>query len=132
VKEKNKLILLLILSIFAIFSIYRGLIKTTKPKHKKGSLRRELEKTETEIFKKRKKTRYPQWGRSPFLPSEYIKKTTSLVLNGILWDKDNPQAVINGKLVKIGSKIDSKEVIEIKKDRVILSDGIRIFELKLK
>jgi type II secretory pathway component PulC len=130
-KERNKLIILLILSVFAIFSIYNGITKSSKTKRKESSFKIDFEKKDRD-FKGRKKTVYSQWGRSPFLPSEYIKKTTSLVLNGILWDRDNPQAVINGKIVKVGSKIDSKEVIEIKEDRVILSDGTKIFELKLK
>ena len=60
----------------------------------------------------------------PFLSSEFY-------LSGIVWDKDNPTAIINNKIVKIGAEIAGSTVVNIKEDRVILNDGIRNFELKM-
>ena len=52
-------------------------------------------------------------------------------LTGILWDKDKPLAIIDGDIVKIGARVGNKTVMAIKKDRVILSDGAVLSELKL-
>ncbi|MFH1190692.1 MAG: hypothetical protein V1670_00640 [Candidatus Omnitrophota bacterium] len=53
-------------------------------------------------------------------------------LTGILWDKDKPLAIINGDIIKKGERLGSKTIIEIKRDRVILSDGSALYEIKLK
>ena len=50
-------------------------------------------------------------------------------LQGILWDEKNPSAVINGRVVSVGSKIDGNLVVEIKQDRVTLNNGFDIIEL---
>ena len=52
-------------------------------------------------------------------------------LNGILWDPQNPTAVMSGQVVKIGSQLQKWKVIEIRKDRVILNDGTINLELML-
>lgn len=52
-------------------------------------------------------------------------------LTGILWDKDKPLAIIDGEIVKVGSTIAGKTIMEIKKNSVILSDGKVLTELKL-
>lgn len=78
------------------------------------------------------KSAYPSWGRDPFtLPKTPVDISVELKLKGIMWDKDNPLTIINGKVLKRGDKIGTNTVIDIKQDRVILSDGDREFELKL-
>ena len=52
-------------------------------------------------------------------------------LSGILWDGIKPMAVINGKIVKAGDSVDNNTVVSIKKDRVILNNGTKDYELKL-
>jgi hypothetical protein len=52
-------------------------------------------------------------------------------LTGILWDKDKPLAIIDGEIVKKGAQLGNKTIMEIKKDRVILSDGESLSELRL-
>jgi hypothetical protein len=52
-------------------------------------------------------------------------------LTGILWDKDKPLAIINGEIVKKGVRVNGKTIIDIKRDKVILSDGAVLSELKL-
>jgi len=55
----------------------------------------------------------------------------SLHLQGIAWDKKNKTAMINDAIIENGYKIEGNTVIEIRKDRVILNDGISDFELIL-
>ncbi|MEA3346668.1 MAG: hypothetical protein U9Q21_01095 [Candidatus Auribacterota bacterium] len=78
------------------------------------------------------KSAYPSWGRDPFtIPKTPVDISVELKLNGIMWDRDNPLTIINGKVLKTGGKIGTNTVINIKQDKVILSDGNREFELKL-
>ncbi|MEA3560717.1 MAG: hypothetical protein U9R31_02995 [Candidatus Omnitrophota bacterium] len=75
---------------------------------------------------------YPSWDRDPFiLPKTPVDISVELKLNGIMWGRDNPLAIINGKVLKTMDKIGTNTVIDIKQDRVILSDDNREFELKL-
>lgn len=73
--------------------------------------------------------------RDPFssLPASVKDKVAfnTLTLSGILFDKDKPMAIINGDVVKIGQRVGSQKVVEIKRDRVILSDGVTLSEVKL-
>jgi len=54
------------------------------------------------------------------------------VLEGIVWDTDNPTAIINGKILHIGEEIGDYEVMEIKQEKVTLSDDIQTIELKVR
>jgi type IV pilus assembly protein PilM len=55
-----------------------------------------------------------------------------IVLTGIFWDKEKPLAIINGKVVEQGQPVGNKRVVEIKRDRVILSDGQNLSEIRFK
>jgi len=73
--------------------------------------------------------------RDPFtaVPIVIEKNMQSGVnLTGILWDKDKPLAIIDGNVVKKGNRVGDKQVVDIKRDRIILSDGGELFEVKLK
>ncbi|MEI8011112.1 MAG: hypothetical protein WCI27_01335 [Candidatus Omnitrophota bacterium] len=52
-------------------------------------------------------------------------------LTGILWSKNDPEAIIKHAIVKVGDTVDGKTVVDIKKDKVVLSDGIKELELEL-
>ena len=72
--------------------------------------------------------------RDPFTAAPIVSEKVSqsgVDLTGILWDKDKPLAIIDGEIVKKGERGGSKTIIDIKKDRVILSDGAVLSELKL-
>ncbi|MEI6831814.1 MAG: hypothetical protein WCK61_03810 [Candidatus Omnitrophota bacterium] len=72
--------------------------------------------------------------RDPFTAAPIISEKTlqaGVDLTGILWDKDKPLAIMDGDIVKKGTRVGSKTIIDIKKDRVILSDGAVLSELKL-
>lgn len=66
---------------------------------------------------------------APIIPLE--KYSSGIYLNGILWDKSCPMAIINDQIVKIGDTVSGKIVVDIKQDRVILNDGNKDFELRL-
>jgi len=73
-----------------------------------------------------------QWGRDPFTKVEEKRaEFINLVVEGIIWDKDNPQAMISGEVVKVGGKVGDKTVVVIKESCVILSDGEKEYTLNL-
>ncbi|MFA5090843.1 MAG: hypothetical protein WC510_07485 [Candidatus Omnitrophota bacterium] len=55
----------------------------------------------------------------------------SLALTGIIWDEENPLAIINDRIVKTGDKVSLNNVVAIKQESVVLNDGTKDFELKL-
>ncbi len=73
------------------------------------------------------------WGRCPFSGKVYYgeSKALDLKLSGVLWDQDNPQAIINGEILEVGQRIGKFTIIEIHSEGVIISDGTSKFELKI-
>jgi len=72
--------------------------------------------------------------RDPFTAAPIIIERNTLSgvsLTGILWDQDKPMAIIDGEVVKKGARIGKKTLLEIKRDRVILSDGEVLTEITL-
>ena len=70
-----------------------------------------------------------RWGENPFLEerqrrlSAVGEKEGGLVLYGILWDPHAPSALINDRVLNPGDPIGRWKVVEIQKDRVVVSDG---------
>ena len=76
-------------------------------------------------------------GRDPFSFSAETfvateKESAPLKLMGIIWDNKNPKAVINGKIVGIGSKIKESVVVKITPDSVVLKSDDTEFEISIK
>ena len=73
--------------------------------------------------------------RDPFFSSGIITSTakaiTDVHLSGILWDENAPLAMIDDTPVGIGDKAGAYTILEIHKDRVILTDGTKDYELRL-
>lgn len=72
--------------------------------------------------------------RDPFTAAPIVSEGSikyGVVLSGILWDKDKPMAIIDGNIVKAGQRVGDQTVMEIRRDRVILSDGENLAEIKL-
>lgn len=69
------------------------------------------------------------WGRDPFLlrtSSMVISGLEGLILNGIVWDNENPYAIINDDVMKIGDEIGTMTIVEITKNSVVFEqDGER-------
>ncbi len=82
------------------------------------------------------------WGDSPFLAERGGPKPTVMgqtasgeelfVLKGILWDARSPSAIVNDRVVSLGEEIGRWHVVEIQKDRVILSDGTSTKALRVR
>lgn len=68
---------------------------------------------------RRQKTRtsYADWGRNPFVLKQVIK---ALAVEGILWDENDPKAIINGNIVGIGDQVGSSIIIDIKPSSVTI------------
>jgi len=68
-----------------------------------------------------------EWGRDPFLlGASDVQKPggmEDLALNGIMADKENPYAIINNDVVKLGDKVNGMIVIEINEKNVVLEDN---------
>ncbi|HQP12536.1 MAG TPA: hypothetical protein PK470_07205, partial [Candidatus Omnitrophota bacterium] len=62
---------------------------------------------------------------------EAAAKDVELYLIGIAWDSAQPKAIINNKIVQVGSQVGRYTVMEIFENRVILSDGAEKLELLL-
>jgi len=135
--RNKKIIVLVILSVAAVFSLLYGIITPSKRRARSSSKPVNIQpkkvattaKGITLVSRRTKRSNYSSWGRSPFI----LQETTDneLALNGILWDAKNPQAVINGEIVGVGDKINKYSVVDIDKNKVILNDGTEDCELKL-
>jgi len=81
-----------------------------------------------------------EWGRDPFY-RQTVKKTARIdepepipgwELGGILWNENNPSAVINKKIVRHGDIINGARVVQIHKDIVTLKKDNTEFTLNIK
>lgn len=130
--KSKKTIIAIILCIGAVISLVYAM--TSRPKVK----RKILPDSETispaagimPTKRQAAQTKFVSFGRNPFAPRGSSIK--NLILNGILWDKEKPLAIINNTTVSVGDKIDGNTIVDIKEDRVILSDGTSNIELKLR
>ena len=77
--------------------------------------------------------------RDPFALAENPAQTSSdaqkglsqMKLQGIVWHTDKPRAIINNKMVKVGSKIGEMKVVGIDKEGVRVQQEGREFVLRL-
>lgn len=71
--------------------------------------------------------------RDPFDKPKLIirEEASELTLSGIIWDKNNPKAVVNNLIVEAGDTVKGKRVIEIGRDYIVLFDGTKQYELGL-
>lgn len=77
--------------------------------------------------------------RSPFSPpgsgpegNDTSNVDLNLTVNGIIWDDNEPYAIIDDKIVKKGDTITGALVFEIQKNEVILKIKDKMFVLKIK
>lgn len=62
----------------------------------------------------------------PLNPEGNREAFAGLTLQSVIWDRNNPQAIINGNLVGVGDAVDGAVVKRIDKDSVLLAkDGYR-------
>lgn len=127
---------LILVLIFAWTNSTKALKKKVSPTN---ALRSAPLPIETKVYLRQEKEKIPDenlvWVRCPFSGKIYTEKEgmgiASLKLDGIIWDKQKPMAIINGRVIEIGSRIEGNIVVDIKEDRVILNNGSNNLELKL-
>lgn len=132
--QNKKVVILIVLSIFAAISLIHGL--TARPKA--GSAVPAItapvsmvpDKGVLSVERRAKRSKFTSWKKSPFVPSG-TPASSNLVLSGIIWNKDKPKAMIGDTIVTKGANIAGNTVVDIKPDRVILNDGTKDFELKM-
>lgn len=78
------------------------------------------------------------FSRNPFLLGGPIKDAEEIGTNNegfqltaIIWDETRPMAIVNNKVVGIGSEIGGTKVLSIEKNKVKLGSGEKIIELEL-
>ncbi len=143
--RNKKLLILTILRVAAVLSIIYGIFfisrgrweSTSRPAAVYHDEKTQLTRRVTPAIRDAKRTEYVSWGRDPFsLPQDSAITPitpitpTTLNLNGIIWVKESPVAIINDNFVGIGDRIDGNTVVDITRDRVILNDGTNDFVLK--
>lgn len=129
----KKVLILIVLAIFAVISLIYGITAPRKVRAVRSAvlIKENLLPGEGAVstVRKAKRTLFTSWKRSPFMPSG--SASSDLVLNGIIWNKDKPRAMIGDVIVGKGDRIAENTVVGIKPDRIILNDGVKDFELKL-
>ncbi len=81
---------------------------------KEGGIKANIRETMHDLQKKLKKMR-----------------NNNMELNGIVYDKERPRAIINDTIVKVGDTIEGAKVVRIEKSAVVLSLRDKVINLKL-
>jgi hypothetical protein len=75
---------------------------------------------------------FTSWGRDPFVPKGIKKPAASRpTLDGIMWRKDNPKAIIGGEIVGVGNSVSGYTVTAIEPDSVVLHSGTEEITIEL-
>ena len=69
------------------------------------------------------------WRRDPFTRGGSAAGVRGLTLSGILWDPQKPIAILNDQMVSVGDEVEEYQVLEIRPDRVLLTDGTETIQL---
>lgn len=132
--QDKKFLTLIILSIFAVISLIYGITARPKVGPEKAAISQAGSLTPHAVYvaaeRRAKRSKFKSWKRNPFVPVG-APTSSNLILSGIIWNKENPKAVIGDALVSKGDKISGNTVLDIQTNRVILTDGAKDFELKL-
>lgn len=135
--KDKKVIVLIVLTIFAVISVGRGIMAPAKKRYAPSISAAAVSpagpaapKSGLVVERRARKSKFTSWKRSPFVPSG-ATSSSGLVLNGIIWSKTNPKAMIDGAIVAKGDRTGSCTVVEIRPDCVVLNDGAKTFEIKL-
>ena len=130
-KRNSKLAILIVLVTSAIF-VWMPKGKKTKDVSRNISLAAFDQTIPLIKAVPKKRTEFADWGRNPFAKLQTETSGVSeLKLGAIMWDDKKFSAFINKKTVSMGDKIGNKTIKQIERDRVILTDGINDYVLKL-
>ena len=68
------------------------------------------------------------WNRDPFTRGR-TGAVGGFTLSGILWDTQQPIAIINGQMLRVGEELDGYRVADIGQDHASLTDGTHTYQL---
>ena len=83
-----------------------------------------------DVATQQKAARQTTWRRDPFTQGA-AGGNHALSLNGILWNDQQPMAIINDQTVRVGESIEGYTVVEIGKDFVSVTDGTQTIQLRI-
>lgn len=126
-KQKIEILATGVLVVLFIAFLSSTITKRAKKKSVETVQRKETTITESEkhLTGKPLITEVLEWGRDPFVKAqEGTVRKGEFRLSAIVWDTELPYAVINGKVVCAGDKINGCTVLKIDKDKaVVKKDG---------
>lgn len=127
---KNKIILgiLVVVAIFVGMAAWKALLRSRVPANTNQEVSLALDAQN----RQKSRTKYKTWGRNPFTSARISASgVTGLWLGGIIYNAQGGYALINNQIVHVGDEVNGNRIVDIKRDRVILNDGSKDFELKL-
>ena len=141
-KEKRNLVILSSIVLLAVLVWIRGFTVSVRPKQSPGSATpvtaslqvASAPPSHPERFPsgERSRSRFNSWGRDPFvLEGELAQGIKGLVLDGIVWDEQNPLAMINDEVLRVGDTIGNSRIVNITQTEVTLKEGGSKFTLRL-
>lgn len=137
--KKQKLVAGLLVAAALLIWIRGFLIRPARSKLPAGAQTKTVSDTEKLVSDTSppRTSRFTEWGGNPFEIKRRIAAApgpaavpsadspSGYSVNGILWDAQAPSAILNGRLVGLGDELSGGwKVIEIQKDKVVLSDGL--------
>ena len=138
--QDKKVVALIVLIVLAVISLVYGVMAPPKGRVKRAvAVERQVaitppQGTTTDVISTRRRagrSQFKAWERNPFVSGQTASTMVGLTLNGIIWNKAKPKAMIGDAIVVKGDTVGANKVVDIQPDRVILNDGTKDFELKL-
>jgi len=138
--QDKKVVALIVLTVLAVISLIYGVTATPKGRTKSAAVTdkqiavtpaQDAAKNVVSTDRRARRSQFKVWKRSPFIDGQAASAVSELTLNGIIWSKTKPKAMIGDIMVVKGDTIGGNKVIDIQPKRVILNDGIKDFELKI-
>ncbi|MDP2912826.1 MAG: hypothetical protein Q8N91_02330 [Candidatus Omnitrophota bacterium] len=137
--KDKKVVILIILGICALISLSYGILSLPKgrrqapPVSEAVSWAEKIKPAEGAdgAHRRAARTKFKSWVKHPFAPKGG-PASVRLVLSGIVGSAKNPKAMIGDVIVGVGDKVGQYKVVAVGKNRVILNDGAKDIELKLK
>jgi len=74
----------------------------------------------------------PEKREKPNEPKKLIDPTLKMTINGLIWNSDRPQAIIDDKIVDVGDYLGEVKIIDIHKEGVDVKFSGQFKTLKLK
>ena len=138
--QDKKAIVLIILTVLAVASLIYGVTAPAKGRDRNTAKADEqvamapaqdAAKSAVPTARRARRSQFKIWKRNPFVTGLAASTTTELTLNGIIWNKTRPKAMIGDAIVVKGDTVGGNKVVDIQQNKVILNDGTKDFELKI-